>query len=130
MVTVMSTVPVPTGEAAVIEVALLNVKLAGAVPKYTAVAPVKLVPVIVIAVPPAAGPEFGATPVTVGAGATGVVPVSENCCTAPAWFSALSASQSHPPNVPEAVELKSTTMVQFAPAGRLYGAGPQVEETS
>ena len=36
-------------------------------PNVTAVAPVKLVPVMVTDVPPAAGPEFGLTLVTVGA---------------------------------------------------------------
>ena len=39
---------------------------AGVVPKSTAVAPVKLVPVTVTEVPPAAGPLEGLTPVTVG----------------------------------------------------------------
>ena len=37
-------------------------------PNFTAVAPVKLVPVIVTVVPPAVGPEVGLTAVTVGAG--------------------------------------------------------------
>ena len=36
-------------------------------PNFTAVAPVKLVPVIVTHVPPAAGPVVGLRPVTVGA---------------------------------------------------------------
>ena len=39
-----------------------------AVPKWTAVAPVKLVPVTVTEVPPAVGPLEGLTPVTVGPG--------------------------------------------------------------
>jgi hypothetical protein len=38
----------------------------GVVPKLTAVAPVKLVPVSVTAVPPAVGPVAGATAVTAG----------------------------------------------------------------
>jgi hypothetical protein len=38
-----------------------------AVPKCTAVAPVRFVPWIVIFVPPAVGPLDGETPVTVGA---------------------------------------------------------------
>ena len=43
-------------------------KLEAAVaPKSTAVAPVKLVPVMVTEVPPAVGPEVGATELTVGA---------------------------------------------------------------
>ena len=43
-----------------------------AVPKSTAVAPVKLVPVIVTVVPPVLGPEVGLTPVTVGGRRRGV----------------------------------------------------------
>ncbi len=67
-ITVTSTVPVPAGLTAVIELSLLNVKLvAGVVPKSTAVASVKLVPVIVTNVPPAPGPNAGLTPVTAGA---------------------------------------------------------------
>ena len=68
VVTVTSTVPVPAGLSAVIVVSLTTVKLvAGVVPKSTAVAPVKPVPVIVTEVPPAAGPLVGLMPVTVGA---------------------------------------------------------------
>jgi hypothetical protein len=60
VVIVTSTVPVPAGDVAVICVAEFTVKLAAAVaPKFTAVAPVKPVPVIVTDVPPAAGPEVG-----------------------------------------------------------------------
>ena len=72
VVTVMFTTPAaPAGAVAVIEVALLTVKLAAAVaPKLTAVAPVKLVPVSVTTVPPAVVPEVGEMPVTVGAGVT------------------------------------------------------------
>ena len=40
-------------------------------PKLTAVAPVKLVPVMVTTVPPAVGPLLGLTPVTVGGGDVG-----------------------------------------------------------
>ena len=44
-------------------VALLTVKgVAVVVPNFTAVAPVKLVPVMVTAVPPAVGPELGLSP--------------------------------------------------------------------
>jgi hypothetical protein len=54
----------------VIEVDETTVKLVAAVPPIvTAVAPVKPVPVIVTGVPPAAGPELGEIPLTVG-GAT------------------------------------------------------------
>ena len=68
VVTVASTVPAPSaGEVAVIEVVLFTVKLVAAVaPKFTAVTPVKFVPVIVTTVPPAVGPLVGLIPVTVG----------------------------------------------------------------
>lgn len=68
VVTVTSTAPVPAGEVAVIEVAELTVKLVAlAAPNFTAVAPVRFVPVMVTVVPPAAGPDVGAIDVTVGA---------------------------------------------------------------
>ena len=55
----------PAGLVAVICVAELTVKLlAAAVPKSTAVASVKPVPVIVTDVPPVEGPDVGLTPVT------------------------------------------------------------------
>ena len=65
----MSTVPAAwAGDVAVIDVSLLTVKPVAAVaPKFTAVAPVNPVPVIVTDVPPAAGPLLGVTLVTVGA---------------------------------------------------------------
>src|SRR5207244_11510689 len=63
----MSTVPLPAGEVAVIELELLTVnEVALALPNLTAVAPVKLVPVIVTLVPPDVGPVFGLTLVTAG----------------------------------------------------------------
>ena len=46
--------------------------VAAVAPKLTAVAPVKLVPVIVTLVPPVAGPLVGETDVTVG-GETGAI---------------------------------------------------------
>ncbi len=53
-------------------VALLTVKEAAALlPNLTAVAPEKLVPVMVTLVPPDGGPVFGLTLVTVGAGRIG-----------------------------------------------------------
>jgi hypothetical protein len=69
VVTVMSTVPgASAGDVAEIDVAELTVKPAAAVPpKLTALAPVRFVPVMVTAVPPAAGPLPGLTEVTVGA---------------------------------------------------------------
>ena len=64
-----STVPAEcAGEVAVIEVSLLTVKPVAAVaPKFTAVAPVKPVPVTVTDVPPPVEPLVGLTLVTVGA---------------------------------------------------------------
>ena len=67
VVTVTSTVPLPAGEVTVIWVSELTVGVAEVLPKWTTVAPVKLVPVIVTMVPPDAGPEPGEIPVTVGA---------------------------------------------------------------
>jgi hypothetical protein len=73
VVTVTSTVPaaVEAGLTAVIEVSgldVLGVRLVAAVlPKSTAVAPVKPVPVIVTLVPPDVEPVSGLMPVTVGA---------------------------------------------------------------
>jgi len=70
VVTVISTVPVPAGEAAVIWVAEFTAKPdAGFVPNITAVAPVNPVPVTVTVVPPAADPKAGEMLVTVGTGA-------------------------------------------------------------
>ncbi len=61
VVTVTSTVPaVPAGAVAVMLVALLTVKLVAAVePNLTAVAPVKLVPVIVTVVAAGGGRRSG-----------------------------------------------------------------------
>jgi len=60
---------VPAGVLAVIEVALTTTTLvANVTPIFTMVAPVKLVPVIVIVVPPVVGPEIGLTLVIVGRG--------------------------------------------------------------
>jgi hypothetical protein len=69
VVTVMPTVPAPSaGATATSEPSGLTVKLvAAALPKDTAEAPAKFVPLISTAVPPAVGPAFGLTAVTVGA---------------------------------------------------------------
>ena len=73
MLTVTFTVPVPGGEVAVTLVADMPFTLvADAVPKYTAVGLLRLVPVIVTEVPPEAGPEVGEMAVIVGAGADGI----------------------------------------------------------
>ncbi|MGY4359591.1 hypothetical protein ACVW0J_006084 [Bradyrhizobium sp. i1.7.7] len=69
VVTRTSTVPVPAGDVAAIWVAELTVKPAAAVaPNVTAVAPVKLVPVMITLVPPPPGPDVGVIEVMVGAG--------------------------------------------------------------
>ena len=68
VVTLTSTVPIPAGEVAVIWVALIEVMTAALLPKVTAVAPEKLVPVMVTLVPPDAGPVFGLTLATIGDG--------------------------------------------------------------
>ncbi len=70
LVTVTLTVPAAcVGVMAVIVVALTTFTLVAALPPTLTVAPaLKLVPVIVIAVPPPVGPEVGDTLVTVGAG--------------------------------------------------------------
>jgi hypothetical protein len=58
---------VPVGDMAVIEVGLTTTTLVAATSfTFTLVAPVKLVPVIVNAVPPAIGPEAGLTVLIVG----------------------------------------------------------------
>ena len=69
VVTVTSTAPaVSAGAVAVICEALTTVTLVATFePNSTAVAPVRLVPVIVTVVPPAVGPAAGLTLVTVGA---------------------------------------------------------------
>lgn len=74
VVTATSTVPVdPAGDSAVIDVAELTVKPTASVgPKSTDVAPVRLAPLMVTVVPPAAGPLAGDTLVTNGAGPAGV----------------------------------------------------------
>ena len=76
VVTVTSTVPVPAGATAVMMLSLFTVKVAGLVPKLTAVAPVNAAPLRVTGEP--FGPEAGLTPVTVGAVVElGVVHVEE-----------------------------------------------------
>ena len=58
----------PAGATAVMEVAeLTTTPDAAFTPNFTAVAPVKLVPVMITDVPPAAGPLVGLNNVTVGA---------------------------------------------------------------
>jgi hypothetical protein len=72
VVTLTATLPgLPDGEVAVISVSDTTFTLvAGALPKSTAVAPLRFVPVIVTEVPPVVGPEDGVTSATAGAGGT------------------------------------------------------------
>ena len=89
VVTVMSTVP-PTlenaGLVAVIDVSLLTVNVVAAVlPNFTAVAPIKYVPVMVTGVPPGAGPDDGEIPVIVGVASKTV----KMLLPVPAWLSSL-----------------------------------------
>jgi hypothetical protein len=69
LVTVTVTAPaLPAGVVAVMVVLFTTTTLVAAVPPNVTVAPVaKFAPVIVTAVPPAAGPLFGLTLVTAGA---------------------------------------------------------------
>ena len=67
---------VPAGETAVICVGDTTVnEAASTAPNLTAVAPVRLVPLMVTVVPPATGPRAGATEATVGDGIGGAVVV-------------------------------------------------------
>src|SRR5665213_3667282 len=71
----MFTAPTPAGLTAVICVAESTTKLAAAVPpNCTAVAPVKALPVMTTAVPPASGPKVGTKPEMLGAGRYPKVP--------------------------------------------------------
>ncbi len=65
--TVTLTIPVPAGLVATICVALALTIVAELAPKSTAVAPARLTPLIVTDVPPAAGPDAGLIPATLGA---------------------------------------------------------------
>jgi hypothetical protein len=74
VVMVTFTVPAPVGEAAVIQVSEMTVKMMALLgPKVTAVAPEKLAPVMITPVPPAAGPELGQIAVTLNPVGTGPV---------------------------------------------------------
>jgi hypothetical protein len=66
VMTVTSTAPFPAGLTTVNCVSFVTAKLVPTLaPKFTAVAPVNPVPLIVTFVPPAAGPLLGLIPVTV-----------------------------------------------------------------
>ena len=86
LVTTTSCAPaLPAGVVHVIEVADTKVTLVHAAPPTVTVAPArKLVPVIVIAVPPALVPELPETPETVGAAASGVTVIDDEALDVPA----------------------------------------------
>ena len=77
VVTVISThIGAPAGDTAEICVEDNTVnEVAGVEPNFTAVAPFRLVPLMITVVPPATGPEAGDTDETVGAGIGGTVVV-------------------------------------------------------
>jgi hypothetical protein len=131
VVTVTFTVPVPAGLVAVILDGLTTTTLVAAtLPNETFAGLVKFVPVMVTDVPPAAGPDCGETPVTVGG--TGV-PVSVKLAVAvaplvapvaatvydpagPAGTVTLAEQSPEAPAVhcPAATPLKVTLTVSFA----------------
>ena len=94
VVTVMSTTPAPAaGAVAVIDVAELTVKaVAFVAPKRTAVAPLRLVPVMATEVPPAVDPLAGLTPDTAGS----VPPQTTTTGTEAAWAFAAPALETKP----------------------------------
>ena len=104
---------VPAGVFAVIEVAVATTLVAATPPIFT-VAPIKFVPVIVIVVPPATGPEIGATVVMVGS-ATYV-----NAAVLVATPPAVVTTTSFVPAVPAGV----TAVIEEAVATTLVAATP------
>ena len=116
VVTVMLFKPaVPAGVFAEIMVEVLLIIVAATPPTFTLVAPVKFVPVIVIGVPPATGPEIGATVVIVGSAtfvnALALVAVPPTVVTATSFAPAAPAGVTA---VME-VELTATTLVAATP---------------
>ena len=82
VVTVMSTVPaLPAGTVAVIQVSLLVTNVALVLANLTAVAPLKLVPVILTVMPPAVLPVLRSMAVTAGAEAVTLVTVNSSAVT-------------------------------------------------
>jgi hypothetical protein len=74
VVTVTSTVPLPTGLTAVICLSVFTEKLAAVAPNSTWLTLLKPVPLIVTIVPPAAGPDVGEMLAIVGIGGIGGAP--------------------------------------------------------
>ena len=104
---------VPAGVFAVIEVAVATT-LVAAVPPIFTVAPIKLVPVIVIVVPPATGPEIGATVVMVGRAT--YVNAAVLVATPPAVVTTTSLAPTKPAGVFAVIEVAvATTLVAAVP---------------
>ena len=105
---------VPIGVTAVIEVALTTTTLVAATPPtVTLLAPVKLVPVIVIAVLPVVGPTSGLTLAIVGAGTTYVNALG-NDAVPPAVVTATLCAPAVPAGVTAVIEVALTTKTLVA----------------
>ena len=108
----------PAGVTAVIDVSLTTTTLVAAfAPIFTVLAPVKFVPVMVIAVPPANTPEFGFTNVMVGNGVT-YVNAFVLVAVPPAVVTATLCAPEDPAGVTAVIEVSLTTttlVAAFAP---------------
>ena len=103
---------VPAGVVAVMTVAVLVKIVAATLPTFTLVAPVKFVPVIVKGVPPATGPEIGATVVIVGSATYVNAPVFVT--TPPAVVTTTSFAPAVPAGVFAVIEVAVATMLVAA----------------
>jgi hypothetical protein len=112
VVTVTSTVPAdPAGAVAVIDVSEMTVNVvAGLFPKLTAVAPVKLVPVIVTIVPPAVDPLVGDRLVTVGAATYVNSSAGEIAETPPGAVTVTSTVPTDPAGAVAVIDVSETTL--------------------
>jgi hypothetical protein len=116
-VTVTVTAPaVPAGVVAVIDVALTTVTfVAAVVPNFTVAPAAKFVPVIVTAVPPATGPLFGVTPVTVGVTAY-VYPFARLPLREPGFVTVTVTAPAAPAGVVAVIVVLLTTVTPVAAA--------------
>jgi len=115
-VTVTAAVPEPAGVTALIVVLLTTfTAVAALVPTVTVAPTVKPVPVIVMAVPPAAGPDAGATLVTEG-GATYVKPAARVALCPSGFVTTTAAGPATPAGVVAVIVLPLTfTFVAAVP---------------
>lgn len=106
---------VPAEVLAVMPVAVFVKIVAATPPTFTLVAPLKLVPAIVIVVPPAAGPEIGVTVVMVGSAT--YVNAAVLVAVPPTVVTATSFTPAAPAGVTAVmeVELTTTTLVAATP---------------